>query len=130
MVSPKMRRRSAWPGLPEVVRQAFVDFEAIVSEVVERVITWAKPKWTVVHTSTNYQAQPWELVTAHEACTILFPRPSTENAGTEIAVTRVTSGDVTLMPLSGRINGFTSVTAVESRVRVYISTGEGWYGIA
>lgn len=130
MVSPKMRRRSAWPGLSEVVRQAFVDFEAITSEVIERVISWAKPKWTVVRTSTNYQAQLWDLIVAQEACTILFPSPSTENAGAEIAIIRATAGTVTVLPLTGLVNGSSSVNLTLDRVRYFVSSGEAWFGHA
>lgn len=130
MVAPKMRRRTAWPGLPDAVRQAFVDLESTVAEAIDRICSWAQPGWSVAHVSSGYNAHPGEIVVAHEACSILIPGADKGNAGARIAVVRDTLGSVVVYPVSGLINGAPSVNPAVNKMCVYVSTGEAWYGYA
>jgi hypothetical protein len=151
-IPTKMRRRGAWPGLEGVIRQfsgdpekrtlgeainalglaakqALIDTEKNASDAVDALAKGSKPAWNPVTTSTNYQAQLWDLVIVKGDCTILFPAPSIANRGAEIAVITAAPYTITVQPMSGLIDGAASSTPLTYRTRIWISSGEGWHRI-
>jgi hypothetical protein len=132
MMVPKLKRRGAWPGIEDPVKQALVDIEKNASDAVDLLAKGYKPAWNPVLISNNYQAQLWDLVVVRTDCIIMLPASGPVNIGAEVGVIRVGwSSTVIVRPLSGTINGTISDSGLTpDATRIYVSSGEGWFRFA
>ena len=130
-MTPKMKKRGAWPGIEDPNKQALIDVEKNAADAVDALAKSGKPAWNPVTTSSNYQAQLWDLVIARAGCTILLPAASPSNIGAEIAVLKVGSITISVTPISGLVNNMNSDAGPSAnRTRTYVSCGEGWFSLA
>lgn len=131
MIAYKLERRAnSTSGLESGVKQALSDLEAATARALEQIALGARPAFRCVKANGNVLAQAWDLVQMREGGTVLLPEPSPQNRGVEIALVRDTASAVTVIPVTGLVNGASSDAPVASRLTIYVSTGDGWFSNA